>query len=157
MGRAPAIPSSTRSRNQTRREFLVGLHYLWTGALLFSPLAQRHQASVDPAIGHEVLSDADLRIARLAEIFARREPAAADALASWAEAQLPRGTGDLAPIRQAEIARRQLLDPIRLADELAAEDVVTIDGWLLARSEAALAARLLALQRGSTPAGSLLS
>ncbi|MGI9590835.1 MAG: hypothetical protein ACR2P8_05665, partial [Myxococcota bacterium] len=52
-----------------------------------------------------------------------------------------------APEARARAVRRRWLDAARLAAEFDAGDVVRVDGWLLARSEAAAAAYLDTLVR----------
>jgi hypothetical protein len=67
------------------------------------------------------------------------EPDQAHRLVRWVESQLPPWGRLLAPARRARIARERLLTPRRLDRDFASDRVVVIDGWVLARTEGAVA------------------
>jgi len=132
----------------SRRGFLARLA---TAALfiLIGPargtLASTHADSRDSS-----LTESDRLIASVAGPFAARNPGDARRIARWVEAQLPasrppRGTG-----ARAALVRAHLLQPARIAEELERDDVMMLDGWVLARSEAAAAIYLHALDSQPT-------
>lgn len=84
----------------------------------------------------------DRRIARLGAVLWREDPATARRLARLADAQLPAWLRLAGPSRRARALRPRLLAPARLAGELDRGEVLVLDGWVLARSEAAVAAWL---------------
>jgi hypothetical protein len=88
------------------------------------------------------LVDADRRIARLGERLAELDPAGARELARWAEGLLGGNVAQRPRRVWAARARRTLADPARLGRDLASGQTVICDGWVLARSEAALAVAL---------------
>lgn len=146
--RDPARESSHAHGERSRREFLAGMRAAGAGLLLFGPMASAVSASPRDLLSRERLSVSDRQIAGLGARFARQDPAAARELGQWAASQLPRRSEIFGVRRQAAAARARLLDRARLADEFAREEVVLADGWLLARSEVALAVHLAHLAGG---------
>ena len=122
---------------RSRREFLAAL-----ASVLALPAAAR---ALEPA-GVE-LSASDRRIASIGRRIEREDAEAAAGLLREVEAQMPLRSAFVSPGRRARRAREHLLTPGRLAAELEAGDVVTADGWVLARSEGALATYLDSLLR----------
>ena len=118
----------------SRRDFLKGLTLL----VALPPVACAAQQG---------LSESDHRIASLGRKLAEAEPELAAALVQRVAAETPGLDAGAAPAARARVVRRQWLGPTRLAAEFDAGDVVRIDGWLLARSEAAAAAYLDMLVR----------
>jgi hypothetical protein len=87
------------------------------------------------------LSDSDRRLARLGAAIVAADPARARALLRVVETAA--GAIRLSPGR----VRRCMLHPARVQGDFARGDVVTADGWVIARSEAALCVYLEALVR----------
>jgi hypothetical protein len=91
------------------------------------------------------LFESDRLIASLGRCLEEENPAEARSLLRWVEARLP-AWASLAPRRRrAWIARERLLTRQRLDEEFERGDVILIDGWVLARSEGALAVYLSSL------------
>jgi hypothetical protein len=91
------------------------------------------------------LTESDRLIASVAGPYTARDPRAARRIARWAEAQLPASRRPRSAGASAALVRTHLLRPTRIAEELARDDVMMLDGWVLARSEAAAAIYLHAL------------
>lgn len=110
---------------------------------LLRPRVSRAQLPVQ-----QRLAQADGCIAELGAILARDEPVVARRLVREVQAELPLWLRFAGARRRACAARARLLDPARVAGDLAREDTQSIDGWWLARSEAAAAVYLHAIQSG---------
>ena len=127
------------TRCWSRRDFLAAL----AGALALPQVACSTETG---------LSESDLLIASLGRQLAVQDAGAAALLASWVEEQMAARYAHASAGERARIARRQLLTRSRLTAEFDAGDVILVDGWTLARSEAAVAAYLDSLAREG-PAG----
>jgi hypothetical protein len=113
-------------------------------ALVFGRTASGRRGQVE-------LSRADRALAALGRRLGIDRPHEARRLLRWAAARTApwrlAGRPDAACIRQG------LLDPQRLAHEFASGQVLELDGWVVARSEAAAAVALNALAEGGTTRG----
>lgn len=114
---------------------------------VFAPLAARGDAAPNAA---------DLEIATLGDWLREAEPD----FAAQLEAQARKVTR-LTAIQSvdwaiAKLARAQLTEDSRIAGELARADIVFVDGWLLARSEAG-AALLFAAARAHSQSQAVLA
>ena len=119
-----------------RRGFLVtGLRTL-AGLLLWRADAAR---AASRPVGAR-LPASEREIARLGAAFARRDPRLAARLAREVEAELPSWLRWAGRTRRLRVARRLCLHPARIARELETDRVHSVDGWILARGEAALVA-----------------
>ena len=112
-------------------------------ALVFGRTASGRRGQVD-------LSRADRALAALGRRLGSDRPREAQHLLRWAAAQTPPWR---LPGRSAARIRQQLLDPHRLAREFASGQVLELDGWVVARSEAAAAVALNALAENGTTRG----
>jgi hypothetical protein len=131
-----------RSRRRFIAEVLGGVGFF---AVLGSGRAG--SASSSEAPGPDSLGLGDRRIAVLGERCFAESPRTARALARLALRELPPSCVFSSPKRRARLTRERLLDRARLAREFDREEVVEIDGWVLARSEAAAAVYLYTLTR----------
>lgn len=118
----------------SRRDFLKGLALVLvlpqTACVAEPGLSESDRLIA--SLGRKLAEDDPETAARLARLVAERMPAL-DALASAEE--------------RARAVRQQLLVGSRLAAEFDAGDVIVIDGWMLARSEATAAVYLDLLVR----------
>ncbi|NRA02081.1 MAG: hypothetical protein HRU00_05700 [Myxococcales bacterium] len=131
-----------------RREFLMRLLGLVGAvALPWSSVAHATPGARPFDSRESSLSESDLRIATLGRQFKTEEPVRARRLIEWVEAELPPWGRLGTPARRARIVREQLLTSRRLAQDFERGDVVTIDGWVLARTEGAVAVYLNSLVR----------
>ncbi len=142
---AAAIQRAGLTSALPRRGFLAGLLCALGGAALLRPPSAR--AAV--ARGSERPARSAGRIAALGACLARDDGPCAQRLVRATEAELPLWLRLASRRRRADAACRRLLDPARVARDLEREDVLCVDGWLLARSEAAAAAYLHALWSGT--------
>jgi len=117
---------------QVRRRWVLRM---LAACLVCVPTAVR--AALTPARRWQRLSASDRRLAALGARLAAEDPRLAHRLVGEVERRLG-SDGAVVP-------RRALLDRARIDDELARGQVVSVDGWLLARSEAAACAYLHAL------------
>lgn len=121
---------------------------LWSGAL--RSLSSRLRSDDDDGRvdgSASVLDAGSLAIAALAAERATHLDGGARRIVAEVEASLPSALRQ-GPVRaRAAHARRLLLSRRRIESELARNDVVVLDGWVLARSEAELAIYLHHLQR----------
>jgi hypothetical protein len=137
----PPLPSPPR------RGFLVGALRALAG--LAALRARPARASQAPLPARPAPSARE--IARLGEWLAQREPGRARSLAAEVEAALPAWLRLAGSERRVRAARRLLLDPSRIARDLDCGRILSVDGWVLARSEVALAVFAHgASQRGAT-------
>ena len=113
-------------------------------ALVFGRTASGRRGQVD-------LARADRALAALGRRLGRDRPREAQRLLRWAAAQTV--PWRLAARSDADRIRQQLLDPHRLAREFASGQVLELDGWVVARSEAAAAVALNALAENGTTHG----
>ncbi len=140
----PMLLSS--SRKVARRVFL-------RAALLLTSLAAapRTSSAGNAAAPGSVpeLGVRDRELALLAEELLRRRPDEAARVHAGVEAALPSRRRLFAVSRRARarLARQTLLAPDRIARELDRGDVVALDGWVLARSEAHFAIYLASLEQ----------
>jgi hypothetical protein len=139
--RFPETSSPLASSAYRRRGFLIRL--LGMLAALLLPRSTARAARLDGRAAR--LSDRELRIATLGRQFAMEEPLQAHRLMGWVEARLSPWLRFTAPARRARIARELLLTPRRLSRDFDRADVVIIDGWVLARTEGAVAVYLNSL------------
>jgi hypothetical protein len=93
-------------------------------------------------------SEADRRLAELGARLAGEAPETAAELADEVARHVRRGRPGTTPGAQ---ARARFLQRDRIARELASGAVVGVDGWMLARSEAAVAAYLHRVDRHGAP------
>lgn len=135
-------PMSCCSR---RRFMLRSISCIATAAVfsVFAPLAARS----DPGP-----SAADLEIATLGDWLREADPNLASQLEAEAREASQLTATQSIDWTAAQVARMQLTEDTRVAGELARADIVFVDGWLLARSEAG-AAILFAVARAQTQAG----
>jgi hypothetical protein len=124
---------------RARRDFLRCLLALaglaWVGAVLRLPTGVRFRGRA----GAAPLDAAGRAVADLAADFARAHPEHARRIVRAVEASLPTGARFARPAHRVTLARARLLRARRVEAELAAGDVILLDGWVLARSEAAFA------------------
>ncbi|MBW2274337.1 MAG: hypothetical protein JRG96_13780 [Deltaproteobacteria bacterium] len=158
MNRAELDPAPARKgarknawKEWSRRGFLARLG---TGllALLVDPArvarAGTQRTLHDPHDPHAPrLTESDRLIASVAGPYAARHPDSASRITRWAEAQLPPARRPRTAQASAALVRAHLLQPARIARELARDEVMVLDGWVLARSEGAAAVYLHALTR----------
>lgn len=128
-----------RPRGVARRSFLRSLLLSLAAFAAFPGSGRAARDARSP----RALPPADRAIAALAVGFQHSQPAAAARIARSVAAELPpRVRWFASPEQKARQARAQLLAGARVAAELARGDVALLDGWVLARSEAALAVYL---------------
>lgn len=147
----PTQPAPTRRagslRGAGRRSFLAGALRTLAG-LATLPALERAARAAPPAP-----SAADPRTppdeAYLGAWLARSDARRARALAREVDAALPGWLRLAGGERRLRAARRRFLDPARLARDLDAGRVLVVDGWVLARSEVAVAAYAHAQAAGS--------
>ena len=139
--RFPALSNPLASSACRRRGFLIRL--LGILGALGLPRASAGAARLDGRVAE--FSDSELRIASLGRQFASEEPLQARRLMGWVEAELPLWLRFSEPARRSRIARELLLTPRRLRRDFDRAEVVVIDGWVLARTEGAVAVYLNAL------------
>jgi len=131
------------SRRVARRTFL-GVSALLACSIGAAPT----RAAIALGRRWEKLDGGDRQLANLARASVRLNPAHAARVFREVEAEVertPEGAshpGRPTPRNRARKARRTLLEPSRIAAELEAGEVETLDGWVLARSEARLAVYL---------------
>ncbi len=127
----------------SRRRFMLRtINCIATVAVfsVFAPLAARSDA---------VPSVADLEIASLGDWLREADPNLASQLEAEAREASQLTATQSIDWTTAQVARVQLTEDTRVAGELAGADIIFVDGWLLARSEAG-AALLFAVARAQT-------
>jgi hypothetical protein len=137
----PALPNPLTPCK--RRGFLARL--LGVAGALALPGSAVAVATRDPGrfdAARFSLSESESRIASLGRHLIANDPGRAEQLIRWVESQLPLWGRVAAPARRARIARERLLTARRLDRDFERHEVVVIDGWVLARSEAAVAVYL---------------
>ncbi|MGH0030206.1 MAG: hypothetical protein ACQGVC_10475 [Myxococcota bacterium] len=133
----PRIATPTPGGSSARRNFLLGTLRVAAGLALLRPTAA-HAARTPGPLARPDLSTR--RIAGLGERLAREDRPTAERLAREVAAELPLWLRLAGTRRRMQAARRLCLDPRRVAADLDAGRVLRVDGWILARSEVALAA-----------------
>ncbi|MEZ5571593.1 MAG: hypothetical protein R3E64_06165 [Halioglobus sp.] len=135
----------TRSHGSiSRRSFLAGSLALLAGSQAIAVFAvDGDKGSEDNATPAETALD----IAALGTQILNSDPQAAATLEVWA-----RNVAGLKPTesidwKTADRARERLTERSRVAAELEAEEILFVDGWLLARSEAGAAVLYAAAQK----------
>jgi hypothetical protein len=142
MKNAAADPTPARN-SSSRRRFLARL---FTAALTLLLGSGRAALAAARQVTREAgLTESDRLIASVAGPYAARYPADARRIAAWAESQLPPTRRRRDAGASAALVREHLLRPTRIAEELERDEVTILDGWVLARSEAAAAIYLHAL------------
>ena len=116
------------------------------GLSLIGASAKR-RAAATPGSAQSSLTPSDRRIAELGARLARSDPAAAGRLVRSVDTELPGWLRLTGARRRARVVRQRLLAPARVAADLDRGEVMSIDGWLLARSEVAAAAYLHGLRQ----------
>jgi hypothetical protein len=117
----------------------------WSGAASTLPEVR----DFDPRRGW--LADSESLVATLGEQLLREDPATARLLARWVESELPLWARIASPSRRGRLAREHLLTPPRIGRDFERDETLTIDGWVLARTEAAVAVYLSYLSHSSRP------
>ena len=132
--------------SRSRRRFLTA-GAAWV-AVLTGFRSQR--ASGDPDVTASpvgaLVTESNRRIAALGRRFEAEDPVAARRLAREVEAQVGFWGLGTSCERRARIARARLLVRRRIGAEFSRGDVLLIDGWMLARSEGAVAAYISSLE-----------
>lgn len=138
------------ARDRSRRRFLFAL-LGGAGFISFAPARRTRAAFIAPArtITAVTLTHHEDRISILGARCYADNANEARKLARFAASELPAWSRLASPQRRARLVRERLLRPERLAVEFEREEVVEIDGWMLARSEAATAVYLHTLARGA--------
>ncbi len=88
------------------------------------------------------LSGSDLRIASLGAQLGAEDPTLVESLRHEVESELPSWSSLASRRRRAGLVRERFLDRGRRNADLDREEIVVVDGWVLARSEAAAAVYL---------------
>jgi hypothetical protein len=92
-----------------------------------------------------LLDESESRIASLGGHLQAKDPELAFQLMAEAESEMPAWSSIASRRRRAGLVQDRLLDPSRRNADLDREQIVLIDGWVLARSEAAAAVYMNAL------------
>ena len=106
------------------------------------PVFGRESRSTGRGHSTQGLSASDLGIASLGSHLRRTDPSAAKELLREVEEELPAFSPLISSRRRAGLVRERFLDRSRRNADLDREEIVVIDGWVLARSEGAAAVYL---------------
>jgi len=98
------------------------------------------------------LCEEELRIAALGRRIVERDPELARELLRFTESQLSLRIRLARPAIRVGLARADLLDPQRLGRDFERGEVVRVDGWVLARTEAGVAVYASSLGTRNGPA-----
>jgi len=128
-----------------RRGFLAA-GAAWAAALIGSRYQRASADPEAPATVGALVSESNQRIAALGRRFKAEDPELARRLAREVEAGVAFWCIGASCERRARIARARLLTPRRIGAEFARGDALLIGGWIVARSEGALAAYISSLE-----------
>jgi len=138
--------SAANVRLVPRRNFLAA-GAAWAATLIGS---RCQRASADPDVAATtvgtLVSESNRRVAALGRCFQAEDPELARRLAREVEAGIALWCIGASCERRARIARARLLTSRRIGAELARGDALLINGWILARSEGAVAAYISSLE-----------
>jgi hypothetical protein len=141
--------AAERSRSDANVYLLSRRNFLAAGAATLVGSHHR-QASADPEVtatpGGALVSESNRRIAAVGRRFEAENPEVARRLAREVEAYVAVWCIGASCERRARIARARFLTRRRLGTEFARGDALLIGGWILARSEAAVAAYISSLE-----------